>query len=48
MGREEGYWLMEQGGKASCTSGGPLTDFGRGRPNLPLPQERVKTGATST
>ena len=26
--------------------GGPLTDFGRGRPNLPLPLERVKNGAT--
>ncbi len=25
--------------------GGPLTDFGRRRPNLPLPQERVKNGA---
>ena len=27
--------------------GGPLTGFGRGRPNLPLPSERVKSGGTT-
>ena len=29
---------------AGASTGGPLTDFGRRRPNLPLPSERVKIG----
>ena len=30
-------------GGGQTSTGGPLTEFGRGRPNLPLPLERVKS-----
>ena len=34
----------DDGRGSSALSGGPLTEFGRRRPSLPLPLERVKSG----
>ena len=36
------------GGAGRGVPGGPLTEFGRGRPILPLPSERVKNGIPSS
>ena len=33
-----------QAARGVGSTGGPLTDFGRRRPNLPLPSARVKSG----